>query len=75
MTKAVECGVWSMPRPGRFTPGKDSVHTVQEVGLAVGSVRMGFENHAPHRDSTPGLSILKPNLTHIKTHCTPSEGP
>jgi hypothetical protein len=28
-------GVWSAPRPGRFTPGKDPVPTVQEAGWAL----------------------------------------
>ena len=27
-------GRWSAPRSGRFTPGKDPVHTVQEAGWA-----------------------------------------
>jgi hypothetical protein len=27
-------GVWSIPRPGRFTPGKDPVPIGQEVGWA-----------------------------------------
>jgi hypothetical protein len=29
---------WSAPRPGRFTPGKDPVPTVPEVGWAPGPV-------------------------------------
>ena len=37
----------SAPRPGRFTPGKDSVPIVQEAGWAPGPVWTGAENLAP----------------------------
>ena len=30
-TSALDGGGWSTPRPGRFTPGKDPVPTVQEA--------------------------------------------
>ena len=50
------CGGWSTPRPGRFTPGKDSVLTVQEAGCASEPFRAGAENLDPHRDSTTGPS-------------------
>jgi hypothetical protein len=33
-TSALGGGGWSAPRPGRFTPGKDPVPTVQEAGWA-----------------------------------------
>ena len=46
----------SVPSPGRFTPGKDPVPTVQEAGWAPGPVWKGAENLAPHRDSIPGPS-------------------
>ena len=36
-----------MPRPGRFTPGKDPVPIVQEAWWAPGSVWTGGENLAP----------------------------
>ena len=36
-----------MPRPGRFTPGKDPVPIVQEAGWAPGLVWRGAENPAP----------------------------
>jgi hypothetical protein len=48
-------GGWSTPRPGCFTPRKDPVPTVQEVGWAPGPVLTGAENIAsagvrsPHR--------------------------
>ena len=38
-------GGWSMPRPGRFTPGKDPVPIVQEAGWATGLVWMGSKNN------------------------------
>ena len=43
-------GGWSTPRPGRFTPRKDPVPTVQEAGWAAGPVWKGAGNLAP-----PGL--------------------
>jgi len=36
-----------MPRPGRFTPGKDPVPIVKKVGWAPGPVWTGVENLAP----------------------------
>jgi len=40
------CG-WLTPRPGRFTPGKDPVPTVQEAGWAPGPVSIGTEIPPP----------------------------
>jgi hypothetical protein len=37
-------GVWSTPRPGRFTPGNDLVPIAQEAGWAPGPVWTGAEN-------------------------------
>jgi hypothetical protein len=31
-------GGWLVPRPGRFTPGKDPVPIVQEAGRALGPI-------------------------------------
>jgi hypothetical protein len=42
-----------MPRPGRFTSGKDLVPIVWEVGWAPVPVWTGAEILAPHRDSIP----------------------
>ena len=42
--------VWvvnATPPPGRFTPGKDRVPIVQEVGWAPGTVWTGAKNLAP----------------------------
>jgi len=41
-----ECG-WSMPRPGRFTPGKDPVPILQEAGWAPGAVWTGAKISLP----------------------------
>ena len=49
-------GGWSAPRPGRFTPGKDTLPIVQEAAWATEPVWTGAENLAPHRDSIPGPS-------------------
>jgi hypothetical protein len=46
-TSALGGGEWSAPRPGRFTPGKDLVPIVQEVGWAPGPVWMCAKNLAP----------------------------
>jgi hypothetical protein len=40
-------GGWSVPRPGRFTPGKDPVSIVQEAAWAPGQVWTCAKNLAP----------------------------
>ena len=40
-------GVWSTPRPGRFTPVNDPVHILQEAGWAPGPVWTVAENLSP----------------------------
>jgi hypothetical protein len=45
-TSALEGGGWSAPRPGRLTPGKDSVPIVQEAGWAPGLVGTCAKNLA-----------------------------
>jgi len=47
LTSGLDGGGWSTPRPGRFTPGKDTVPIVQEAGWAPGQVRTTAENLAP----------------------------
>jgi len=42
-----------MPRPSRFTPGKDPVPIVQEAGWALGPVWMGAENLTPSGIQSP----------------------
>ena len=46
-------GGGSAPRPGRFTPGKDTVPIAQEAGWAPGLVWTGAENLAPNRIRSP----------------------
>ena len=46
-TSALDGGEWSTPRLGRFTPGKDPVPIVQDVGWAPRPVWTGTENLAP----------------------------
>jgi hypothetical protein len=38
LTAGLEGGGWSAPHPGRFTPLKEPVPTVQEAGWAAGPV-------------------------------------
>ena len=47
LTSAVDVGEWSTPRPGRFTPGEDTVPIVQEAGRAPWPVWKSAENLAP----------------------------
>ena len=44
LTSALDERVWSTPRLGRFTPGKDPVPIVQEAGWAPGPVWKSTEN-------------------------------
>jgi hypothetical protein len=47
LTSVLDGGGWSTPRPGRFTPGNDSVLIVQEAGWTPGPVWTGAESLAP----------------------------
>ena len=47
-TAVIGEGGWSTPLPGRFTPGKDPVPSVQEAGWAPGQIWTGAENLALH---------------------------
>jgi hypothetical protein len=44
--KGARWGGWSTPRSGRFTPGRNLVHVVQEAGRAPEPVWTGAENLA-----------------------------
>ena len=46
-------GGGSAPRPGRFTPGKDTVPIAREAGWAPGLFWTGAENLAPTRIRSP----------------------
>jgi hypothetical protein len=47
LTSALEGDGWSAPRPGRFTPRKDTVPIIQEAGWVPGSVWMCAKNLSP----------------------------
>ena len=47
LASALDGGGWSTARPGRFTPVKDPVPTVQKAGWISGPVWTGEENRAP----------------------------
>jgi hypothetical protein len=43
LTSALDGGVWSTPRPGRFTPGKDPLPVVLEaIDLLIGSTNLKY---------------------------------
>jgi hypothetical protein len=54
--------VWSTPRPGRFTPGKDPVPIVQEAGWAPVPVWTGAENLTPTGIRSPDRSARSESL-------------
>ena len=61
-----DMGAWSTPRPGRFTPGKDSVPIVQEAGWAPGPFWTDAENLAPTEirpaeRPAPSASLYRPS--------------
>jgi hypothetical protein len=59
-TSALDEGGCSVPRPGRFTPGKDPVPIVQEAGWAPGPVWTCSKNLAPTGIRSPN----RPARTH-----------
>ena len=55
LTSALDAGGWLTARPGRFTPGKE---TLCPLNRSVGEPRVvldGCRKFAPHWDSTPGV--------------------
>jgi len=56
LTSTLDGGGWLTLRPGRFNPGKEPVHNVQEAVWAPEEVWTGTENFDLHRDSIPALS-------------------
>jgi hypothetical protein len=63
---ALERGGWSAPRPGRFTPGKDPVHIVQEAGGAPGSVWACAKNLAPTGIRSPDRPARSQSLYRLR---------
>ena len=51
------CGGWLTPRPGRFTPGKETRQTLWEAGWAPGLVCTDAENLALTGTRSPDLAI------------------
>ena len=47
LTSALQGNGWPTPRPGRFTPGKDTVPILKEFVWAPGSVWIFVENLGP----------------------------
>jgi hypothetical protein len=62
LTSALDRGVWSTPRSGRFTPGKDPVPIVEETGWAPGPVWAGTENLAPTGIRSPNRPVRSESL-------------
>jgi hypothetical protein len=61
MTSALD-GVGSRHAPAAFTPGKDPVPTVQEIGRAPGPAWIGAENVAPTGIRSPDLPARSESL-------------
>ena len=62
LTSALYGGVWSAPRPDRFTPRKDPVPIVQEAGWTPGPVWTGAENLAPTGIRSPDRPACSESL-------------
>ena len=54
--------MWSTPRPGRFTPGKDPVSIVEEAGWAPQPVWTGAENLVPTGIRSPDRPACSKSL-------------
>jgi len=65
LTSALDEGVWSSPRPGRFSPEKDPVPIVQEVGWAPGPVWMVAENRDPTGIRSPDRPARNESLCRL----------
>ena len=61
-TSALDGGVWSKPRPGRFTPGKDPVPIVLEAGWASRLVWSDAENLVPTGIRSPDRLARRESL-------------
>ena len=62
LTSALDGGGWSIPRPGRFTPGKDPVLTVYGAVWVPGTVWTGAENLALTRIRSPDRPVSSESL-------------
>ena len=61
-TSALDGGGWSTPSSSRFTPRKDPVPIVQEVGWAPGTVWTGAENLASTGIRSPDHPALSESI-------------
>jgi hypothetical protein len=62
VTSTLEGGGWSAPHPGRFTPGKDKVPIVQEVGWAPGLVWTCANNRTAAGIRSPDRPVRSQSL-------------
>jgi hypothetical protein len=60
LTSALGGGGWSTPRPGRFTPGKETRYPL--AGWAPGPVWMGTENLASNGIRSPDCPVCSESL-------------
>ena len=56
LTSAIDVGVWSTLRPGRFTPGKNRYPLYRRLGVPQGRSGRVLEISLPHRNSIPAPS-------------------
>jgi hypothetical protein len=66
LTSALDRGGWSTPRPGRFTPGKDSVPTVLEAMWTPKSFWTGAEYLAPTGIRSPDRQPRSESLYRLR---------
>jgi hypothetical protein len=66
LTSALDGGGWSTPHPGRFTPEKDPILTVQESRWAPGPVWTGEENLAPMGIRSPERPARSQSLCRLR---------
>jgi hypothetical protein len=66
LTSSLDIVGWSTPRPGHFTPGKDPVAIVYEVGWAPGPVWTGAENLAPTGIRSPDRPVPRESLYRLR---------
>jgi hypothetical protein len=62
LTSALEGGGCSVPRPGRFTLGKDPVPIVQEAGWAPGPAWTCAKNRAPTGVRSPDRPVRSQSI-------------
>ena len=66
LTSALDGDGYSTPKPGRFTPGKDAVPTVQEAGWVPVQVWTSAENLAPTGIRSPDRRTRSVSLYRLR---------